>query len=111
MSINVLERSREVGVMRAIGASDQSVLNIFLTEGLLIGFISWFFGALLSIPISRALSHTVGIAFVDAPLTYTFSIAGAGLWLVLVLILAALSSWWPSWRASRLTVRDVLAYE
>jgi len=111
MSINVLERSREVGVMRAIGASDQSVLNIFLTEGILIGFISWCFGSLLSIPISQALSYTVGVAFLDAPLIYTFSTFGAALWLVLVLVLAALSSWWPSWRASRLTVRDVLAYE
>ncbi len=111
MSINVLERSREVGVMRAIGASDRSVLNIFLTEGVLIGFISWCFGSLLSIPISQALSYTVGVSFLDAPLNYTFSTFGAGLWLVLVLVLAALSSWWPSWRASRLTVRDVLAYE
>lgn len=111
MSINVLERSREVGVMRAIGASDNSVLNIFLTEGMLIGLISWCLGGLLSIPISQVLSYTVGVAFVDAPLIYTFSTFGAGLWLGLVLLLAALSSWWPSWRASRLTVRDVLAYE
>jgi putative ABC transport system permease protein len=111
MSINVLERSREVGVMRAIGATDSSVLNIFLTEGLLIGFISWALGGILSLPISQILSHTVGLAFLDAPLTYTFSTMGAGLWLFLVLLLAALSSWWPSWRASRLTVRDVLAYE
>ncbi len=111
MSINVLERSREVGVMRAIGASDRSVLNIFLTEGILIGLMSWVLGGLLAFPISQALSYTVGIAFLDAPLTYTFSTFGAGLWLILVLILAALSSWWPSWRASRLTVRDVLAYE
>ncbi len=111
MSINVLDRSREIGVMRAIGASDSSVLRIFLVEGLLIGLISWCIGAVLSIPISQLLSYTVGVAFLDAPLSYTFSTFGAGLWLVLVMLLAGLSSWWPSWNASRLTVRDVLAYE
>jgi putative ABC transport system permease protein len=41
MSINVLERRREIGVMRAIGASDRAVMKIFLVEGLLIGLLSW----------------------------------------------------------------------
>lgn len=111
MSINVLERSREIGVMRAIGASDGSVLRIFLVEGILIGSFSWLIGGIVSLPISKLLSDVVGVSFVDAPLNYTFSTNGALLWLVVVIILAALSSWWPSWRASRLTVRDVLAYE
>ncbi len=111
MSINVLERSREIGVMRAIGASNGSILRIFLAEGMLIGLLSWLIGALFAFPISQLLSDVVGVAFADAPLSHTFSTSGACLWLVIVLILAALSSWWPSWRASRLTVRDVLAYE
>lgn len=111
MSINVLERSREIGVMRAIGASDSSVLHIFLVEGLLIGLLSWGVGGVLAVPISKLLSNVVGLSMLDAPLSYTFSLQGAVLWLGLVLLLAALSSWWPSWRASRLTVRDVLAYE
>lgn len=111
MSINVLERSREIGVMRAIGASDKSVLTIFLVEGLLIGLLSWLVGGIISFPISRFLSNVVGVAFIDAPLKYTFSTTGAFLWLALVLLLATLSSIWPSWRATRLTVRDVLAYE
>ncbi len=111
MSINVLERSREIGVMRAIGASDGAVLQIFLVEGVLIGAMSWVVGALLSLPISKLLSDVVGVSFVDAPLSYTFSTTGALLWLGLVLLLASLSSLWPAWRATRLTVRDVLAYE
>jgi putative ABC transport system permease protein len=111
MSINVLERSREIGVMRAVGASDGSVLRIFLTEGLLIGMISWFFGSLAALPISRLLSDVVGIAFMRAPLSYSFATGGALLWLALVIIIAALASFWPSWRAMRLSIREVLAYE
>lgn len=111
MSMNVLERSREVGVMRAIGASDGAVLNIFIVEGVIIGLLSWGVGVVLSVPISRVLCEAVGVSFLDAPLTFTFSTMGAGLWLGVILVLAALSSLWPAWRASRLTVRDVLAYE
>src|SRR4029079_16936971 len=41
MTIHVVERSREIGVLRAVGASDRSVLLIFLAEGILIGALSW----------------------------------------------------------------------
>jgi putative ABC transport system permease protein len=111
MSINVLERTREIGVMRAIGASDGSVLRIFLVEGIFVGLLSWFVGAIMALPISQILSQAVGVAFLDAPLDYVFSVNGALVWLVIVLILASLASLLPSWHASRLTVRDVLAYE
>jgi putative ABC transport system permease protein len=53
----------------------------------------------------------VGIAFTDFPLTYTFSTQGTLLWLAVVLVLAAMASFLPARSASRLTVREVLAYE
>jgi putative ABC transport system permease protein len=111
MSINVIERTREIGVMRAVGASDGSVLKVFMVEGLFIGVLSWFVGAILALPIGKLLSDAVGIAFTESPLNYTFSIKGTLLWLVVVLILAALASFLPARSASRLTVREVLAYE
>jgi putative ABC transport system permease protein len=111
MSINVLERTREIGVMRAIGAADWAVIRIVLVEGILIGAISWVIGVLLAIPLSIGLSNVVGSAFLRSPLSYTFSISGAGIWLLIVTILAALASTLPAWNASRVSVRDVLAYE
>ena len=111
MSINVVERSREIGVIRAVGASDGAVLRLFLAEGLLIGLISWGIGALLSVPISRTLSDALGMVFLDRPLSYAVSFEGVVLWLAIVLVLAAAASLLPAWRASRLAVREVLAYE
>jgi putative ABC transport system permease protein len=111
MSINVIERTREIGVMRAIGATNGSVLQIFMTEGILIGFLSWAVGVLVAMPISQLLSQVVGEAFLQAPLSYVFSMPGALLWLAIVVVLASLASFLPSWNASRISVREVLAYE
>jgi len=111
MSINVLERTREIGVIRAIGASNGSVLQVFITEGVIIGIISWAVGAVLAMPLSRLLSNAVGEAFLSSPLNYTFSLTGVFLWLVVVVALSALASFLPAWNAARITVREVLAYE
>lgn len=111
MSINVLERTREIGVMRAIGASDHAVLRIVLVEGVIIGLISWVVGGLLALPASRFLTITVGQTLLQAAPTYIFSTNGAILWLVIVLVLSILASFLPARGASRLTVREVLSYQ
>ncbi|MCP4360969.1 MAG: FtsX-like permease family protein, partial [Chloroflexi bacterium] len=111
MSINVIERTREIGVMRAIGASDGAVLRIVLLEGVIIGLISWIIGGIVALPASRALSSAVGQALLQAEPSYTFSTSGALLWLVTVLFLALFASFLPARSASRLTVREVLSYE
>ncbi len=111
MSINVLERTREIGVMRAIGASNGSILRIVLVEGLIIGLLSWTIGGLIALPASRLLTITVGMALLQAAPTYIFSTNGAVLWLVIVLLLAFLASFLPARHASLLTVREVLSYE
>jgi putative ABC transport system permease protein len=111
MSINVLERTREIGVMRAIGASDRAVLQIVLVEGVVIGWLSWLVGTLLGFPLGLGLNSAVGRAFLNVVPAYRFSFASVVLWLGIVTALAAVASFLPAWNASRITVRDVLAYE
>jgi putative ABC transport system permease protein len=111
MSMNVQERAREIGVMRAIGASDGGVLEVFVVEAVFIGILSAPIGAALGLPIGKVLSGVVGERFMHAPLSYTYSLAGALFWLVVVAALAALASFIPSWNATRLSVREVLGYE
>ena len=47
LSMNVLERTREIGIMRSIGANNRTLRNLVMVEGVLIGMISWFLGTLL----------------------------------------------------------------
>ena len=111
MTMNVVERSREIGVMRAIGARDSAVLAVFMIEGLLIGFLAWLIGVIVSLPISKILSDALGESFVQRPLAFTPAIDGILAWLVVVAVLALVASFLPAWRATRLAVREVLAYE
>jgi putative ABC transport system permease protein len=111
MSINVIERTREIGVMRAIGASDGAVLRIVLLEGVIIGLISWIIGGIIAIPASYFLTETVGTILLQASPSYVFSISGAIVWLFIVMILAGIASYIPARSASKLTIREVLSYE
>jgi len=111
MSINVLERTREIGVLRAIGAPNRGVAQVFIREGIAIGLLSWMLGAALAIPMSRALNQASGEAMMGMPLSYSYSMQGLWGWLVAVILLSALASYVPARNATRLTVREVLAYE
>jgi putative ABC transport system permease protein len=111
MSINVLERTREIGVMRAIGASNFDIQSIVIVEGMVIGLISWGISILLAIPITGILCFGVGMAILTAPMPTVYGATGVIAWLIFTLVLATIASALPARRASRLTVRDTLAYE
>lgn len=111
MSINVLERRREIGVMRAIGASNGAIRRIVVVEGVAVGLMSWVGALILAQPMSRLLSYGVGLVFLQRPLRYAFDWRAPLLWLVAVVVIAALSSLWPAASAARLSVRETLAYE
>jgi putative ABC transport system permease protein len=111
MSINVLERTREIGVMRAIGASNLDIQSIVIVEGLVIGLISWAISIFLSFPITNVLCIGVGMAVLTAPMPAVYGLSGIVVWLLFTIGLATVASALPARRASRLTVRDTLAYE
>jgi putative ABC transport system permease protein len=111
MSINVLERTREIGVMRAIGASNWNIQAIVIVEGIVIGLISWVVSVALSVPITIALCTGVGLAILTSPMPAVYGLTGIIVWLVGILVIGTLASALPAHRASSLTVRDTLAYE
>jgi putative ABC transport system permease protein len=111
MSMNVLERTREIGVMRAIGAEDRAIMRTVIGEGMIIGMLSWLLAVVLSFPITYLLSSIVSQAVFESPIRQVFTPAGYVIWLLLVLVLSALASILPARNAARLTIREVLAYE
>jgi putative ABC transport system permease protein len=111
MSMNIMERTREIGIMRSIGASDKVLVRMVLIEGLLIGWTSWVFGALLSIPISKFMSASLTLSLFGSQSSFVISIAGFIIWFAVVSILSVLASLTPAQKATRLTIREVLAYE
>ena len=109
MSINVLERTREIGVMRAIGASSRTVLQIFVSEGVVIGVLSWVGAVVLSLPVSRLLSDKVGMTFAQLPLSYVYDLRAPIFWLLIVLVVSSLASLIPARSAAGLSVpRDAI---
>ena len=111
MSINIMERVREIGVLRAVGASNAAVSRIVVAEGVVIGLISWLAGSAISLLISPVLSSQLGLALIKLPLTYHYSWPAALGWFFAVQAVAVAASLGPARSAVRLTVREVLAYE
>jgi putative ABC transport system permease protein len=97
--------------MRSIGAVDFAILKTVIFEGLFIGLISYFLAVLLSFPITTLLSTIISLAIFENPIDFAFTYQGFVIWLGVVLILSALASVLPARHASRLTIREVLAYE
>ncbi|MBN1401013.1 MAG: FtsX-like permease family protein [Anaerolineae bacterium] len=111
LSINVIERTREIGVMRSIGASSRSIISIFLVEGVMLGVLSWLVSAPLSYPGARLFGGAVGTALLQAPLEFRYSTGGTVLWLIIVCVLSSLASVWPASKAASIRIVEALRFE
>jgi putative ABC transport system permease protein len=109
MSINVIERTREIGMMRAIGASNDTIFQVFLIESLLVGLLSWPIGVLAALLSGKLLTEVIS-QILESALIYTFSVGSVFLWLIIVALIAVLATLQPAWKAMRMSVREVLAY-
>ena len=111
MSLNVIERTREIGILRSLGAQNGIVRRLVIVEGLVIGLISWAIAIPCSIPLATWLGDSLGISLLARPLDYIFSIPAVLTWLGLMVVISIISSLIPAQNAARLTIRDALVYE
>lgn len=108
LSIAVVERQREIGVMRSVGARSTTIIAQFLLEGILVGILAWIFaipiGFALGVGLTELLPISGLIDFAYPPLLVVAGLVG-------VLIIATISSIWPSIIAARKTVSEILRYQ
>jgi putative ABC transport system permease protein len=110
LSINVIERRREIGVMRAVGASSRDVGFVFTGEGLMLGLTSWIFALPVGLSAGPAFVAALG-KVIDFPAEYYPATHGIWIWLGVVIVLSIIASWVPARRATRISVNESLAYE
>jgi putative ABC transport system permease protein len=110
LSIGVIERTKEIGVLRAIGARSRTILGIFVMEGVLQGLVSWLIAVPLSIVVSQPAASAMGHVMFGATLDYQYNWMAVLVWLGLVLVISILASILPARGATRISVRDSLAY-
>jgi putative ABC transport system permease protein len=110
LSISVVERTREIGVMRAVGARSRVMLGMFLMEGVLQGVLSWAIVAPLSFALGKPLANALGQAMFSANLDYQYNLRAVMVWLVIILVISSLASILPARNATRISVRESLVY-
>jgi putative ABC transport system permease protein len=111
MGLNVLERTREIGVLRAVGASHFSVRQVVVVEGVTVALISWALSALISYPVGRVLAEALIRTAFGTQSVFNYSAVGLFGWMGIVTLIGVFASLAPAREAARLTVREVLSYE
>ncbi|HUY76244.1 MAG TPA: FtsX-like permease family protein [Ktedonobacterales bacterium] len=109
LAASVLERRREIGLLRAMGASSWGVARVFWVEGMALGGIAWLLGAQLGLPLAYGFIQVMSklvfrVDFILAPSALVVMLAA-------VLIIATLASVIPALQASRVRIADMLRYE
>jgi putative ABC transport system permease protein len=97
-------------VLRAIGARSRTILGIFLMEGVLQGLFSWVIAIPLSLAVSPIVAAQLGKVMFGATLDYQYNWLAVGTWLGIVVVVSILASIMPARGATRISVRDSLAY-
>ncbi|MEM2145036.1 MAG: FtsX-like permease family protein [Candidatus Jordarchaeaceae archaeon] len=115
MAVAVLERRRDIGIMKAIGAKGRNIMGIFIVESILLGLLGGVLGT--------ALGYAAGFAvkwYIDSTLWYISFISGytpvfefwmLPLGLGIAVFISLIAGVYPAWRASRLRPVETLRYE
>jgi putative ABC transport system permease protein len=117
MSMAVVERTTEIGTLRAMGLRRSGIRRLFVLEGLLLGLLGAAAGVAVALGVAALINHS-GLTWLPPgqvdPVPLTVRVWGeAGLILGTaagLAVVAAVSAWWPARRASRMQIVDALRH-
>ncbi len=104
MLVSVTERTREIGIMKAVGAQNRDVLGLFLAEAVVLGVVGAIFGTTLGLA-----AGYLGAWYIDLPLVYPYEYVVLAI--VVGIVVGIASGLYPAWRAARTDPIDALRYE
>ena len=110
LTINVVERTKEIGILRSVGASDRAILSVFIMESLLQGILSWLIAVPIALLAAQPLARLMGQTLVQVDLDYQFAWQATLIWLVSVIVISLVAAIAPARKAVRIRVRESLNY-
>lgn len=115
LTVSLLERTREVGLMKAMGMKSGEVRELFLTESMIMGFYGGLLGLLIGLGAGKLLSVILssiaiarGLGFLDisvVPVSFVFAV------MLLSLVVGILTGYYPAKRATKISALNALRYE
>jgi putative ABC transport system permease protein len=111
MGINIVERIREMAILKAIGVTDKKLYGVTITEGFMIGFLSWAIAIIVSVPVSYYLGNKFFNIFFETSLNFNISLTGIVVWLGIIVLFSAVAVLVPALNANEQSISTGLSYE
>ncbi len=110
MTMNILERVREIGTLRSIGMNRRQLARMVLSEAIAMGMLGSIFGIAVAFPTSTVMvtGMSEGSGF---PVTYVFPAAAFVAGVIIALIVSQAAALYPTWRASKINVTEAIRSE
>ena len=109
LAMSVLERRREIGILRSMGAVSKKIAQVFWTEGTSLGFFAWVLALALGFPAAYGFVQVQG--YLLAPVPFAFNPMNLVVMLAVIMVLATLASIGPAFAAMRVRIVQTLRYE
>jgi putative ABC transport system permease protein len=110
MTMNILERVREIGTLRSIGTTRGQLARMILSESGTMGLLGSIFGVLVAVPVSFVMVQGMkqGSGF---PMNYIFPASAFVTSVVIALVVSQLAALYPTWRAGRINIIEAVKEE